>query len=90
MPASVKVMEWPHQDKDVQIIYQSHGKELVRSADVLVHILKVPTGQQHAEHGKRLARVMKRCGGWQVPKSGRVSILGKQCRGYWRPLGLMA
>ena len=90
LPASVEVREGPYLDKDVQIIHQSHGKELVRSADVLEYVLKVPTGQQHAEHGKRLARVMKRCGGWQVPKSGRVSILGKQCRGYWRPLGLVA
>jgi hypothetical protein len=43
----------------------------------------VPTGHQHQELGKRLARAMKRCG-WQTPKSGRVSIAGKQCRGYWR------
>ena len=93
MPASVKVREGPYySERDVQIIYQdvSQAKELVRSADVLVHVLKVPTGQQHSEHGKRLARVMKRSGVWKTSKSGRVSILGKQCRGYWRPLGLAA
>jgi len=33
---------------------------------------------------------MKRSGVWKTSKSGRVSILGKQCRGYWRPLGLAA
>ena len=76
----VSVTEGPYGTKEVPIIHQSEGKELVSSADVLVHVLKVPTGQQHPEHGKRLARVMKRCG-WQ---SGRVSILGKQCRAYWR------
>ena len=79
MPVSV-IEDGSYGTKEVPIIYQSEGKELVRSADVLVHVLKVPTGQQHQEHGKRLARVMKRCG-WQ---SGRVSILGKQCRAYWR------
>jgi hypothetical protein len=31
---------------------------------------------------------MKRCGGWKTSKSGRVSILGKQCRGYWRVIQL--
>jgi predicted P-loop ATPase len=81
MPVSVTERAEPYGTKEVPIIYQSDGKELVCSADVLVHVLKVPTGQQHPEHGKRLARVMKRCG-W--PHSGRVSILGKQCRGYWR------
>jgi len=88
MPASVNVREGPYLDKDVQIIYQetSQGQELVRSADVLVYVLQVPTGHQHPEHGKRLAKVMKRCG-W---RAGRVSILGKQCRGYWRPMGLAA
>ncbi len=90
MPAFGKVREGSYLEEDVQIIYQSHGMELVRSADVLVHVLKVPIGQQHAGHGKRLAQVMRRCSGWQSAKSGRVSILGKQCRGYWRPLGLPA
>jgi predicted P-loop ATPase len=76
MPASVMVGEPLHQQ--VQIIHQdiSQKKEMISSADVLVYVCKVPTGQQHAEHGKRLARVMKRCGGWKTPKSGRVSILG--------------
>ena len=82
MPPAVEVREG-YSTKEVQIIHQSEDEELVRSADVLVHILKVATGHQHQEHGKRLARAMKRCG-WQTPKSGRVSIAGKQCRGYLR------
>ena len=68
---------------DIKIIYQSEGKDLVSSADVLTHVLNVPIGQQHPEHGRRLARAMKRCG-WQTTKSGRVRIRGKQFRGYWR------
>jgi hypothetical protein len=83
MPAFVTERDGLHSTKEIQIIYQSEGKELVRSADVLVHVLKVQTGQQHQEHGKRLARAMKRCG-WQTFQSGRVSIEGKQYRGYWR------
>jgi predicted P-loop ATPase len=66
--------------KEVQIIYQSDGKELVRSAHLLEHVLGVQTGHQHSDHGRRLARVMKRCD-WQV---GRFYILGKQERGYCR------
>jgi predicted P-loop ATPase len=84
MPVSVEVREGNSTTtQEVPIIHQSDGKELVSSANVLLHVLKLPTGQQHQEHGKRLARVMKQCG-WQTPKSGRVSISGKQCRGYWR------
>ena len=84
MPVSVMVGEPPHQ-RVIQIIHDdiSQKKEMISSADVLVYICKVPTGQQHPEHGKRLARIVKRFG-WETPKSGRVSILGKQCRGYWR------
>ena len=82
MPPAVEVREG-HSTKEIQIIYQADGKELVRSADMLVHVLGVQTGHQHSDHGRRLARVMPRCG-WQIPKSGRVSIAGKQCRGYWR------
>jgi len=87
MPASVTIGSYL-QEKDVQIIYQDtlEGKELVRSADVLAYVLQVPTGHQHPEQGKRLVRAMKRFG-W---RPGRVSILGRQCRGYWRPMGLAA
>jgi hypothetical protein len=79
MPPSVKVREG-YSMKDVQIIYHSDGKELVRSADVLEHVLGVQTGHQNSEHGRRLARVMPRCG-WQA---GRFSIAGRQERGYCR------
>jgi hypothetical protein len=79
MPPSADVREG-YSTKDVQIIYQSDGKELVRSADVLEHVLGVQTGHQNSEHGRRLARVMPRCG-WQA---GRFSIAGKQERGYCR------
>ena len=69
-----------HPTKEVQIIYQADGKELVRVADVLEHIASVPTGHQNAEHGRRLARVMKRHG-WQ---EGRFSFSGVRARGYCR------
>jgi predicted P-loop ATPase len=82
MPPAVEVREG-YFTEEVQIVHQSEDKELVRSADVLAHILRVQTGHQHQGHGKRLALAMKRCG-WQTFKSGRVSIAGKQVRGYWR------
>jgi hypothetical protein len=69
-----------HSSKDVQIIHHSEDKEVASSTDVLVHILKVPAGQQHSDHGRRLARAMARYG-WQ---SGRIRIYDKQQRGYWR------
>ena len=77
MPPAVEAREGL---KEVQIIYQSDGKEMVRSADVLEHVLRVQTGHQNPEHGRRLARVMKRCG-WQADC---FYILGKQERGYCR------
>jgi predicted P-loop ATPase len=79
IPPAVEVREG-YPPKEVQIIYQSDGKEMVRSADVLEHVLSVQTGHQNTEHGRRLARVMKRWG-WQA---GRFYILGKQERGYCR------
>ena len=79
MPPAVDVRD-VYSTNEVQIIYQSDGKELVRSADLLEHVLGVQTGHQHSDHGRRLARVMKRCG-WQA---GRFYILGKQERGYCR------
>jgi hypothetical protein len=82
MPVSVEVREG-NATRQVQIIHRLDGKELVRTADVLAYVLGVATGHQHSQHGKRLAQVMKRCG-WQTSKSGRVSIAGRQVRGYWR------
>ena len=82
IPPSVEVKDG-YSTKDVRIIYRSDGKEMVSSAGVLVHVLGVQIGHQHPEHGRRLARVMTRCG-WQTSESGRVSIAGKQRRGYWR------
>jgi predicted P-loop ATPase len=75
---------WPAaaEEQEKRRIPDDH-KEMVASADVLVHVLEVPTGHQHPEHGRRLSRVMKRCG-WQTSKSGRVFIAGRQVRGYWR------
>jgi hypothetical protein len=81
-PARTIRNEWGN-GEEVQIIYQSDGKELVASADVMAHVLGVPAGHQHPEHGRRLARVMPRCG-WQTSESGRVRFAGKQVRGYWR------
>ena len=79
MPPAVEVKEG-YSTKEVQIIYQSDGKEIVRSADVLAYLLGVPIGHQHPGHKTRLANAMKRsC--WQAE---RFYIEGKQCREYWR------
>ena len=79
MPPAVEVREG-YSTEEVQIIYQSDGKEMVRGADVLAYVLGVPIGHQHSQHGKRLAQAMARFG-WQTHK---FYISGKQYRGYWR------
>ena len=68
----------------IQIIHEDNGgKELVATADLLQHVLSIPIGQQTSSHGMRLATVMK-LAGWERGPSGRVSINGKQVRGYFR------
>jgi predicted P-loop ATPase len=56
----------------------------VSSAALLIHLLKIPEGQQHRGHAMRLATCMK-MNGWQRPDSlGKITINGQQVRGYYR------
>jgi hypothetical protein len=59
------------------------GFERVASADILLHILKIPAAQQTSGYGQRLALVMANIG-WERHKSGLVTINGKSARGYVR------
>jgi predicted P-loop ATPase len=67
-----------------QIVYRGVEAERVATADLLTYVLKVPAGQQHEGHGRRLALIMERLG-WQRPKKGGTLRVGpKSVRGYWR------
>ena len=66
-------------------------KETIASADLLTYVLQVPRGLQERRHSMKLATVMRLLD-WERPDSQRVTINGKQVRGYfrrvpWVPLG---
>ena len=79
-----------HTERTVQLIYcdddladvTGYKKEKVASADLLQHLLNIPIAQQKTEHTMRLSTVMRRAG-W-TRDSNKVTINGKQVRGYWR------
>jgi predicted P-loop ATPase len=69
----------------VPIIHTSgDGYEHVASADVLLHVLKIPAAQQNSALGQRLSLVTANIG-WERNKSGLVTINGRSVRGYIRP-----
>jgi hypothetical protein len=68
----------------IQIIHKEPDRDLVTSADLLTHVLNIPVAQQHSGHSRRLATVMK-LAGWERCASEKVTINGKQVRGYFRP-----
>ena len=67
-----------------KVIYVEGGEERVKSADLLAVVLAVSRDRQTQSHSMRLAAVMKQIG-WERPASGKVTIDGKQHRGYSRP-----
>jgi predicted P-loop ATPase len=60
-----------------------HMIERVTSADLLTYVLRIPVGQQRRDHSMQLATTMKLLG-WERSDSQRVTINGKQIRGYSR------
>jgi len=66
------------------VVWRDRGEECVSSAALLTYILRIPEGQQHAGHGKRLSAVMKQLG-WQRKPSGKVFIDGHSVNGYFQP-----
>ena len=69
----------------IKIIHKESDRELVASADLLKYVLSIPIAQQHTGHSRRLATVMK-LAGWERNNSEKVTINGKQVRGYFRPI----
>jgi predicted P-loop ATPase len=62
-------------------------QELVATPDILDKILKIPAAQQTTGTAMRLSNVMKRLG-WQRDGGNKITIDGKQVRGYYRQAGM--
>lgn len=73
----------PTVDDELRIVYREQKEERVRSKDLLEHVLKMPPARQGRFDAMRLSEVMKAIG-WKRHANGKVSIEGKQVRGYWR------
>jgi hypothetical protein len=87
MPDTVTVDDSHYQNHTVTIIHKSgDGYERVASADVLLHVLRIPAAQQNSSHGQRLAHAMPHVG-WKRNKSGLVTINERSARGYIRSDG---
>jgi len=69
------------------IIHVVDNQERVATSDLMEHVLKIPEGQQNRSHAMRLADVMKKLG-WRRDGGGnKITIGGKQVRGYFKPIG---
>jgi hypothetical protein len=76
-----------HREADADGFYL----EKVSSADLLTYVLRIPIGQQKTHHSMTLSTVMRLLG-WERPDSDKISINGRQVRGYvrriWGPMPL--
>jgi hypothetical protein len=70
----------------IPLIHRDGDRDVIATKDVLEIVLGIPAGQQNNSHGMRLANAMKNAG-WERTASGRVTIGGKQVRGYFRSRG---
>jgi predicted P-loop ATPase len=81
MPQSVEVYErGSHLAGTIKITHDLGDKEFISSADVLTHVLKLPTDRQDRHHAMRLADAMKRLGWARM----RATVGGRECRGFAR------
>ena len=71
-------------DTTVQIIHRVDGQERVASSDLLTHVLRIPLGQQRRDQSMQLATIMKLAGWERGSGNNKVTIRGKQVRGYFR------
>jgi predicted P-loop ATPase len=65
------------------IIHRDGDEERVASADLLEYVLGVLPERQTQAHSMRLANAMKHTD-WERPASGKITIGGRQLRGYFR------
>jgi predicted P-loop ATPase len=86
----VPVHDEPEDPKHVKglmkIIHRAKdGRETVRGEDVLLYVLGVTVDKQEVRHTMRLAAVMEHAS-WKRGAGGKVTVAGKQVRGYYRDL----
>ena len=88
MPPAVEVKEG-YSTKEVQIIYQSDGKEIVRSADVLAYLLgganRTPTPRAQDPTGERHEAVLLAGGAFLISKVSSAENTGELHRALRRP-----
>ena len=69
------------------VIHLVDGQERVATSDILENVLQIPPAQRNRNHAMRLPDVMKRLG-WQRDGENKITIKGKQVRGYYRQAGM--
>ena len=90
MPEVVESKRWDDESEryivteTIRIIHVADGEERVASAAILTHVLEVPIAYQTPNHSMRLAEVMKELGWERPPKDNKITVGGKQVRGYFR------
>jgi hypothetical protein len=67
-----------------RIIHVVDDQERVATSDLLTDLLRIPNGQRNRGHSMRLANAMKRLGWERPPDDKKITIEGKQVRGYFR------
>jgi hypothetical protein len=85
-PRMVKFSEYKdgfQREREVQLIYEIDGEEVVAAADLLEHLLELAPGHQTTAHAMRLSTVMRHVG-WSRPKNGYVTIGQERVKGYFR------
>ena len=70
-------------EDELTIIHRVSGEERVSSAVLLEHVLKIPPKNRKTPDSMRLANVMRALG-WSRHSNGKLTIDGKQVRGFWR------
>jgi hypothetical protein len=80
-----QIITWREaRDIKIKIVHSDTEFEYVATNDILTYLLERPVGRRENYHSIRLSKVM-RCIGWQRTPHGKVTIDGKQVRGYYRP-----
>ena len=93
LPMTVENTKWSDKEERfitvgprIPVVVIERGKELVASAVLLTHVLKIVEGQQGPQHAMRLAEVMQKLKWQRDPDGNKITIGGKQVRGYFRDL----
>jgi predicted P-loop ATPase len=67
------------------VIHLVDGQERVATSDLMENVLQIHPSQQTTGYAMRLKNAMKRLG-WQRDGENKITIDGKQVRGYFRPV----